>query len=99
MPAHRTVNQQEKRDRLPGDQILRSAQDRIMTWWSSAYQCGPDPLLPERFVLEASASLPGMMAPSSELDDVYAAMSLQRMRLKNDQQVPEWGGERYLGAG
>lgn len=30
MPAHRTGNQREKRHRLPGDQILCSAQDRIM---------------------------------------------------------------------
>jgi hypothetical protein len=38
-----------------------------------------------------------MMSPRSELNDVYEAMSLQRLRLKNDQQVPEWRGERYLG--
>jgi SAM-dependent methyltransferase len=99
MPAHRTVNQHEKRERLPGDQILRSAQDRILAWWRSAYQSETNPLLAGRFVLEAAASLPGMMSPKSDLYDVFAAMSLQRLRLKNDQQVPEWGGERYLGAG
>ena len=96
MPAHRTVNQHEKRDRLPGDQLLRSAQDRIMSWWASAYRDAPDSLIGARFVVEAAASLPAMTSPESDLDDVYAAMSLQRMRLKNDQQVPEWSAERYL---
>ncbi len=97
MPAHRTVNQREKRNRLPSDQILRVAQDRIMTWWCSAYQRDAKNVLAERFMLEAAASLPGVTLPVSNLDDVFAAVSLQRMRLKHDQQVPEWGGERYLG--
>jgi hypothetical protein len=51
-----------------------------------------------RFVVEAAASLPALMSMESNLNDVYAAMSLQRVRLKNDQQVPEWAGERYIGA-
>ncbi|MDA0702965.1 MAG: class I SAM-dependent methyltransferase [Proteobacteria bacterium] len=93
MPAQRTVNQREKRDRLPSDQILRSAEDRIMTWWRSAYQNSPDSLLGERFTLEAGASLPSIMSSAAALEDVYAAVTLQRMRLKHDQQVPEWGGE------
>ena len=93
MPAQRTVNQREKRDRLPSDQILRSAEDRIMTWWRSAYQSSPDSLLAERFALEAAASLPSIMASALALEDVYAALTLQRMRLKHDQQVPEWDGE------
>ncbi|MDP9055699.1 MAG: hypothetical protein M3N93_15565 [Acidobacteriota bacterium] len=78
-------------------QLLRSAQDRIINWWASAYRNAPDALLGARFVVEAAASLPAMASPESHLTDVYAAMSLQRMRLKNDQQVPEWMGELYLG--
>lgn len=96
MPAHRSINQREKRDRLPSDQILRSAGDRILTWWQSAYKSGQDPVLAERFALEAAASLPSVMSPAAPLEDVYAAVSLQRMRLKHDQQVPEWSGERYV---
>jgi SAM-dependent methyltransferase len=93
MPAQRAVNQREKRDRLPSDQILRSAEDRIVTWWQSAYQSSPDPLLAERFTLEAAASLPSIISSAAALQDVYAALTLQRMRLKHDQQVPEWGGK------
>ena len=98
MPVHRPINQHEKRDRLPGDRILRSAQDRILTWWNSAYQDRSKPILAERFTLEAAASLPGITSATPHLDDVYSALSLQRMRLRQNQQVPEWSGEKYLPA-
>ena len=96
MPAHRRVNQHEKRDRLPSDQLLRSAEDCIKNWWEAAYQVGQDSMLAERFALEAAASLPGISSPVTDLNDLFAIMSLQRARLKHDQQVPEWTGERYL---
>ena len=98
MPVHRRINQHEKRDRLPGDRILRSAQDRILTWWNSAYRDRSRPVLAERFTLEAAASLPGITSATPHLDDVYSALSLQRMRLRQNQQVPEWSGEKYLPA-
>ena len=98
MPVHRRINQREKRDLLPGDRILRSAQDRILTWWNSAYQDRSKPILAERFTLEAVASLPGTFSATPHLDDVYSALSLQRMRLRQNQQVPEWSGEKYLPA-
>lgn len=98
MPVHRRINQHEKRDRLPGDRILRSAQERILTWWNSAYRDRSKPVLAERFTLEAAASLPGITSAAPHLDDVYSALSLQRMRLRQNQQVPEWSGEKYLSA-
>ena len=96
MPVHRRINQHEKRDRLPGDRILRSAQERILTWWHSAYRDRSRPILAERFTMEAAASLPGITSSTPHLDDVYSALSLQRMRLRQNQQVPEWSGEKYL---
>ena len=98
MPVQRRINQHEKRDRLPADRILRAAQDRILTWWNSAYRDRSKPVLAERFTLEAAASLPGIFSPTPHLDDVYSALSLQRMRLRQNQQVPEWSGEKYLPA-
>lgn len=89
MPAHRRVNQQEKRDRLPSDPLLRAAQERIIIWWQAAWAAAP--ILAERFALEAAASLPGLQRPAS-LDEVFSAARLQRMRLQHDQQVPEWVG-------
>jgi hypothetical protein len=92
MPAERKVNQHQKRDRLPSAEILQSAQERIQEWWDEAYLQAINPLVPIRFTSEARASLPGLLreADSLTLDDLFTAMTMQRMRLKHDQQVPEW---------
>ena len=95
MPAHRTVNQR-KRDRLPTDRLLRGAQDRILQWWNDAYRESANRALAERFALEASASLPGVARVDADLDSYYSAVNLQRLRLKQNQQVPEWNGQGYL---
>ena len=96
MPAHRKVNQHEKRDRLPADPLLRTAQERILDWWNAAYRENPDHPLAQRFALEASVSLPGVVAADTDLDSYYSALNLQRLRLKQNQQVPEWSGTPYL---
>ena len=95
MPAHRTVNQNEKGARLPADRLLRSAQDRVLNWWGPAYVEGVQ-AISDRFWLEANSSLPGIQTENGTLDDIFDAVCLQRMRLKHDQQVPEWAGERYI---
>ncbi len=96
MPAHRQVNQREKRNLLPGDRILRQAEERILAWWNEAYRTAPNQLLGDRFTVEAAMSLPGVSTDSDRLDDYYAGLALQRVRLKHNQQAPEWNGERYL---
>jgi hypothetical protein len=48
-----------------------------------------------RFTEEARASLPGRSGEATlpaHPNAVFAAISLQRLRLRHDQQVPEWGG-------
>ena len=84
LPAHRQVNQQQKRDRLPSDALLRAAHDRILDWWQRAYLEGGNAALYERFMLEAKASLPSLPPSAVDLDDLFAGVSLQRIRLKND---------------
>ena len=88
------MNQQLKRDRLPSDEVLRKAREPILIWWSTAYLAPEDRLLPRRFVTEACASLPALQDNPTTVgpDDVYAAAGLQRLRLRQDQQVPEWSG-------
>ena len=64
-----------------------------------------DSSLSWNFGLEASATLPTLDLPEGNLDgvlaearlhrlleDVFSAVSLQRLRLSNDQQIPEWEG-------
>lgn len=90
LPAHRRVNQRLKRDRLPSVAVLRSAHDRIRGWWEAGYLKIENSGLPERFKLEARASLPGMEDVQFSLDDLFAGLNLQQVRLKHDQQAPEW---------
>jgi hypothetical protein len=93
LPAHRAVNQRLKRDRLPSALALERAGERILGWWRTAYLASGDPLLPAQFGHEARASLPGLRADAADASDperVFAAVGLQRMRLRHDQQVPEW---------
>ena len=87
------MNQRDKRDRLPADDRLRTAGRAIQIWWQQAYLAGDGLLLPRRFADEARASLPGLAkdlsVPSPE--EVFVALQVQRLRLRHDQQVPEWG--------
>ena len=95
MPAHRSVNQHEKRARLPTDRLLQSARDRVLGWWESAY-VKDLPTVSERFWLEATSSLPTVNTDKQRLGDVFDAVCFQRIRLKHDQQVPEWTGDRHI---
>ena len=90
LPAHRHVNQKLKREKLPGVELLRSAQDRIEEWWDHGYLRADNPVLPERFIAEAKATLPIIEYDGPRLDDVFAALNLQQIRLKHDQQIPVW---------
>ena len=98
MPAHRTVNQRQKRALLPTDRLLQSARDRVLNWWESAY-VKDLPIVSERFWLEATSSLPTVDVDEKRLDDVFDAVCFQRIRLKDDQQVPEWISERHVQIG
>lgn len=90
MPAHREVNQKQKRERLPSRDTLRIAHDRIIQWWQDSYLMAKDTSLPERFLIEARSTLPTLGFSTKSAEDVYSAVILQQARLKHDQQVPVW---------
>jgi SAM-dependent methyltransferase len=92
MPAHRAVNQAQKKDKLPAAALLRASQDRIEGWWKRGYLQAESRLLPERFRVEAEASLPMLAGERSGLDDVFTAVEMQQMRLRADQGVGVWEG-------
>jgi hypothetical protein len=94
LPAHRQVNQHQKRDRLPSEDALGRARDAVVAWWNSAYLASIDAALPRRFSQEERASLPGLAVTGEfpGVDDVFTSMGIRRLRLRQDQQVPEWGG-------
>ena len=72
LPASRNVNQRQKRGKLPADLALRRAKERIIEWWEDGYVRTDDRLLTEQFTLEASATLPTLDLPASNLDGVLA---------------------------
>ncbi len=95
MPARRTINRREKRAQLPSAKLMRTCQDRIMTWWDAAYSASGSGIR-ERFALEAESSLPGMQQSPPNLDTIFEAVLVQRARLQQNQRVPEWLGEKYV---
>ena len=89
LPALRSVNQNQKSDRLPSAERLAKAREIIVDWWTAGYTNNANALIGERFRTEATASLPGIIeAPSPET--IFDGMEFQRLRLHHDQQVPEW---------
>ena len=96
MPTNPNVNIREKKAQLPSAHLMMAAQDRIMSWWEAAYGSS-DPAIHERFVIEATSSLPGIEQPSStDLDRLFRGALDQRARLRSDQKIPEWTGDKYL---
>ena len=89
LPALRSVNQNQKSDRLPSAERLAEAREIIVDWWTAGYTNNANALIGDRFRTEATASLPGILkAPSPET--IFDGMEFQRLRLHHDQQVPEW---------
>jgi hypothetical protein len=89
LPANRRVNQQEKRDRLPGEVMLHQARERTLDWWQLGYEQS-DALTRERFRAEVAAGLPAIATGNFQLEEAFDALVVQRMRLRVDQGVPEW---------
>jgi SAM-dependent methyltransferase len=88
VPCLRSVNQHQKRDRLPTASALAAARDPIIQWWDAAWRA--DPALARQFAAEARAALPleGDVTP----DAVFAGLEWRRLRVRQDQQAPEWDG-------
>lgn len=85
-PCDPKINQHEKRDRLPSAAIFADSRHRITEWWDSAYLS--DGALGPRFLREACAALP--VTSGAGANEIYDALDWRRLRLLQDQQVPEW---------
>jgi SAM-dependent methyltransferase len=86
LPSSRRVNQHLKRDRLPSAATLAGARERIISWWERAWLS--DVALAGRFIRESVAALPVDQCDTAE--DVFTGLEWRRLRLQQDQQVPEW---------
>jgi SAM-dependent methyltransferase len=93
LPTDSQINNQ-KSDRLPTEHKLKSAKERILYWWQTAWL--DDELLDtqtdnhQRFFAEANIALPGLSSDNSSVDDLFEALVMQRGRLKEMQQLREW---------
>ena len=47
-------------------------------------------VLPDRFLIEAAATLPTLAGEPAGLDDVFEAVGMQQLRLRADQGVALW---------
>jgi SAM-dependent methyltransferase len=88
MPAHRTVNQRQKCDLLPSATALAASRDAIIGWWEDSWR--GDDALAARFGREVAAALP--VGTESGSDQVFEGLSWRRLRLQQDQRIPEWAG-------
>lgn len=87
-PARPSVNRNSKRDRLPTADALSSAKAGLKAWWHQAWAA--DPAIAVRFWQEVDAALP--VHGARELEDVFTGLEWRRLRLQQDQQVPQWEG-------
>ncbi|MBA6339777.1 hypothetical protein H4J59_01945 [Colwellia sp. MB02u-10] len=101
LPTDSQMNNQ-KSDRLPTEQKLKVAKERIQHWWQVAWlddefkTLEPSDFLnnkknqSQRFFAEANIALPGLNSDNSSVDDLFEALVMQRGRLKEMQQLREW---------
>ncbi|WP_105201633.1 class I SAM-dependent methyltransferase [Pseudoalteromonas sp. T1lg10] len=80
----------EKRDRLPSNTRLLHAGEHIRHWWQQAWETEKESMLSQRFFAEANLALPGLGVGNRSIDDLFAALVLQRGRLRELQQLQEW---------
>lgn len=92
LPSERRVNQHQKRERLPSGELLLNSRERIIGWWNDAWLSSPT--LSQRFWREASAAL--FVVEPSEPEQLFAGLEWRRLRLRQDQLVPEWTGEQRV---
>lgn len=99
LPTDSTVNNQ-KSDRLPTEQKLKQAKERMQHWWQTAWldekSSDFEPCASlmnsqsRRFFSEANIALPGLGSDNSSVDDLFEALIMQRGRLREMQQLREW---------
>ena len=86
LPTNRSVNQHQKRARLPSANALDKARDRICTWWRDGYLKRAS----DRFFTEARSSLTLDSSGRVDADEVFEGIMTRRSFLRTEYRIEEW---------
>lgn len=76
----------DKSDKLPSMIKLQNAREHVLNWWHQGWENNQD-----EFFEQANLALPNLSLHNRNYEDVFEAMKLQRNRIKDFQQLDEWG--------
>lgn len=84
LPTQSNVNS-SKSDKLPSSIRMMNSKSLITEWWERAWEGQAD-----EFFVQANLSLPNLSASNRSFTNVFEAMTIQRDRIKDFQQLVEW---------
>ena len=84
LPAKTHINAR-KSDKLPSSARLQQNRRIITDWWQQGWSDSAD-----EFFTQANLALPNLPDSNRSFEDVFDALTLQRDRIKDFQQLEEW---------
>ncbi len=85
LPTKEIINSQ-KSDKLPSAHKLALCKGEIIDWWQIAWEKDQ-----QEFFTQANLSLPQLHMRNSCYSEIFEALMLQRARIREIQQLTEWG--------
>lgn len=86
-PASPKANR-SKSDKIASSQRLLSAKENILEWWKEAWLS--ESVLQKKFNAQVVMSLPGLKGDEYTTNDIFEALSLQHIRVREMQQLIVW---------
>ena len=84
LPTKTHINSR-KSDKLPSSARLQQNRQIITDWWQQGWSDSAD-----EFFIQANLALPNLPDSNRSFEDVFDALTLQRDRIKDFQQLEEW---------
>ena len=84
LPTQKKINE-NKSDKLPTRQRLTQSRAYILEWWQQAWDSNQ-----REFFTQANFALPDLTPNNTNYDDVFEALTVQRDRIKQIQQLRDW---------
>ncbi|MRJ43159.1 MULTISPECIES: HNH endonuclease domain-containing protein [Idiomarina] len=84
LPTQKKINE-NKSDKLPTRQRLTQSRAYILEWWQQAWDSNQ-----REFFTQANFALPDLTPNNTNYNDVFEALTVQRDRIKQIQQLRDW---------